>query len=103
MTFLELPPSELDPQFGPRFLYRAYLQLQKSTQKPDKLVLILKRDFAELQNQVKSSQTSLEKAQAEFAKSLAEFEVVQKEFLEASKSVPGPVSPIVMTVVDVPK
>ena len=102
MNFLELSPLDLEPQFGPRFLYQSYLNLMKSTKKPDKLVLIPKKDFDELRNQVQSLTKSLEQSRVEFTTTLAD---VQKEFttlLEASKEVPGPVSPIVMTKVDVP-
>lgn len=89
MKFLEISHADLEVPFGSRFLYQAYLNLCRSAKKPDNLVIILSKDFLELQSSLKREQEIHQIALAEQKKLFDDqLKAVQDEFMKTLEQSP---------------
>jgi hypothetical protein len=90
MTFLELSHGDLELPFGIKFLYQAYLNLCKSTKRPDNLIILFKRDFLALQSAVKQA-NEVNTAALRYQKQLfdKQLQEVKEEFMKALASAPS--------------
>lgn len=89
MTSLELSHADLELPFGIKFLYQSYLNLSKRTKKPDNLILIFKRDFVALQNQLAQAD-AINKEALRYQKSLfdSQLQAVKAEFMKTLSEKP---------------
>jgi hypothetical protein len=87
MTFLELPHAELDPQFGPRFLYQAYKTIVKSLKRPDNMVLMTRTEHQRLLKEAVDAKLLCERLKMESEQAIAALTQDFTTLLEASAGV----------------